>query len=234
MTRCGWLKHSVLGNETQPLDCWFAQALCIAGTQSIPATVAAQKTVKSKCLGFSYLCSFSKTLWRTGLCEINWCVSGLAEGSLMGKVTLRRHFIFSIYIVVSCFGSFAFFSFRLLILYFLIHAFTALCPIVCLKEMQKLPEAVQLIEKASMMYLENGTPDTAAMALERAGKWVWTGAPPGSLFDKVGWKQVFSFSYKSDILVSFRLIENVDPEKAVQLYQQTANVFEVSEFVFSK
>ena len=41
-----------------------------------------------------------------------------------------------------------------------------------LKEMQKLPEAVQLIEKASMMYLENGTPDTAAMALERAGKWV--------------------------------------------------------------
>lgn len=88
----------------------------------------------------------------------------------MGKVTLRRHFIFSIYIVVSCFGSFAFFSFRLLILYFLIHAFIALCPIVCLKEMQKLPEAVQLIEKASMMYLENGTPDTAAMALERAGK----------------------------------------------------------------
>lgn len=43
-----------------------------------------------------------------------------------------------------------------------------------LKEMQKLPEAVQLIEKASMMYLENGTPDTAAMALERAGKWVHT------------------------------------------------------------
>nr|XP_042095211.1 gamma-soluble NSF attachment protein isoform X3 [Ovis aries] len=39
-----------------------------------------------------------------------------------------------------------------------------------LKEMQKLPEAVHLIEKASMMYLENGTPDTAAMALERAGK----------------------------------------------------------------
>nr|XP_044629391.1 gamma-soluble NSF attachment protein isoform X3 [Equus asinus] len=64
-----------------------------------------------------------------------------------------------------------------------------------LKEMQKLPEAVQLIEKASMMYLENGTPDTAAMALERAGK----------------------------------LIENIDPEKAVQLYQQTANVFENEE-----
>ncbi|KAF3821885.1 hypothetical protein GH733_009442 [Mirounga leonina] len=64
-----------------------------------------------------------------------------------------------------------------------------------LKEMQKLPEAIQLIEKASTMYLENGTPDTAAMALERAGK----------------------------------LIENVDPEKAVQLYQQTANVFENEE-----
>lgn len=39
-----------------------------------------------------------------------------------------------------------------------------------LQEMQKLPEAVQLIEKASMMYLENGTPDTAAIALERGGK----------------------------------------------------------------
>ncbi|OBS75747.1 hypothetical protein A6R68_17802, partial [Neotoma lepida] len=54
---------------------------------------------------------------------------------------------------------------------------------------------LKLIEKASMMYLENGTPDTAAMALERAGK----------------------------------LIENVDPEKAVQLYQQTASVFENEE-----
>lgn len=41
---------------------------------------------------------------------------------------------------------------------------------VSLQEMQRLPEAVQLIEKASMMYLENGTPDTAAIALERAGK----------------------------------------------------------------
>ncbi|NXL48127.1 SNAG protein, partial [Podilymbus podiceps] len=65
---------------------------------------------------------------------------------------------------------------------------------VVLQEMQRLPEAVQLIEKASMMYLENGTPDTAAIALERAGK----------------------------------LIENVSPEKAVQLYQQAASVFEVS------
>ncbi|NXP88509.1 SNAG protein, partial [Passerina amoena] len=62
-------------------------------------------------------------------------------------------------------------------------------------EMQRLPEAVQLIEKASMMYLENGTPDTAAIALERAGK----------------------------------LIENVSPEKAVQLYQQAASVFENEE-----
>lgn len=39
-----------------------------------------------------------------------------------------------------------------------------------LQDMQKLPEAVQYIEKASMMYIENGTPDTAAMALDRAGK----------------------------------------------------------------
>ncbi|CAJ0961802.1 unnamed protein product [Ranitomeya imitator] len=62
-----------------------------------------------------------------------------------------------------------------------------------LKEMQKLPEAVQLIEKASMMFLENGTPDTAAMALERAGK----------------------------------LIEHVNLEKAVHLYQQSASVFEL-------
>ncbi|NWX46504.1 SNAG protein, partial [Steatornis caripensis] len=66
---------------------------------------------------------------------------------------------------------------------------------VALQEMQRLPEAVQLIEKASMMYLENGTPDTAAIALERAGK----------------------------------LIENVSPEKAVQLYQQAASVFENEE-----
>lgn len=41
-------------------------------------------------------------------------------------------------------------------------------------------------------------------------------------------KQFFCFSSKSHFLVWFRLIENVDPEKAVQLYQQTANVFEVS------
>lgn len=52
-------------------------------------------------------------------------------------------------------------------------------------------------------------------------------------FDEARCKQVFCFMYKSDILISFRLIENVDPEKAVQLYQQTANVFEVSEFVSS-
>lgn len=36
--------------------------------------------------------------------------------------------------------------------------------------MQKVTEAVQYIEKASIMYVENGTPDTAAMALDRAGK----------------------------------------------------------------
>ncbi|NXC13514.1 SNAG protein, partial [Corythaeola cristata] len=66
---------------------------------------------------------------------------------------------------------------------------------IALQEMQRLPEAVQLIEKASMMYLENGTPDTAAIALERAGK----------------------------------LIETVSPEKAVQLYQQAASVFENEE-----
>lgn len=39
-----------------------------------------------------------------------------------------------------------------------------------MQDMQRLPEAVQYIEKASMMYVENGTPDTAAMALDRAGK----------------------------------------------------------------
>uniref|UniRef100_A0A671S0S6 Gamma-soluble NSF attachment protein n=1 Tax=Sinocyclocheilus anshuiensis TaxID=1608454 RepID=A0A671S0S6_9TELE len=38
------------------------------------------------------------------------------------------------------------------------------------QDMQRLPEAVQYIEKASVMYVENGTPDTAAMALDRAGK----------------------------------------------------------------
>uniref|UniRef100_A0A8C4QIQ9 Gamma-soluble NSF attachment protein n=1 Tax=Eptatretus burgeri TaxID=7764 RepID=A0A8C4QIQ9_EPTBU len=39
-------------------------------------------------------------------------------------------------------------------------------------EMQRYPEAVGLIEKACIMYQENGTPDTAALALERAAKLV--------------------------------------------------------------
>uniref|UniRef100_A0A3Q2Y9E8 Gamma-soluble NSF attachment protein n=1 Tax=Hippocampus comes TaxID=109280 RepID=A0A3Q2Y9E8_HIPCM len=39
-----------------------------------------------------------------------------------------------------------------------------------MKEQKKMPEAIQYIEKACMMYMENGTPDTAAMALDRAGK----------------------------------------------------------------
>lgn len=38
--------------------------------------------------------------------------------------------------------------------------------------MQRIPEAIQYIERASMMYVENGTPDTAALALDRAGKYV--------------------------------------------------------------
>lgn len=42
-------------------------------------------------------------------------------------------------------------------------------PVLYLKERQKLPEAVQLIENASMMYLENGTPHTAAMVLHELG-----------------------------------------------------------------
>uniref|UniRef100_A0A4W5QSH8 Gamma-soluble NSF attachment protein n=1 Tax=Hucho hucho TaxID=62062 RepID=A0A4W5QSH8_9TELE len=37
-------------------------------------------------------------------------------------------------------------------------------------DMQRIPEAIQYIERASMMYVENGTPDTAALALDRAGK----------------------------------------------------------------
>uniref|UniRef100_A0AAY5KPG5 Gamma-soluble NSF attachment protein n=1 Tax=Esox lucius TaxID=8010 RepID=A0AAY5KPG5_ESOLU len=61
-----------------------------------------------------------------------------------------------------------------------------------MKDLKKMPEAIQLIEKASMMYVENGTPDTAAMALDRAGK----------------------------------LIEPMSLEKAVDLYQQAAGVFE--------
>ncbi|XP_044282386.1 gamma-soluble NSF attachment protein isoform X2 [Varanus komodoensis] len=64
-----------------------------------------------------------------------------------------------------------------------------------LKEMQQHHDAVELIQKASMMYLENGTPDTAAIALDRAGK----------------------------------VIENINPDKAIQLYQQTASVFENEE-----
>uniref|UniRef100_A0A8C2DBZ5 Gamma-soluble NSF attachment protein n=1 Tax=Cyprinus carpio TaxID=7962 RepID=A0A8C2DBZ5_CYPCA len=56
----------------------------------------------------------------------------------------------------------------------------------------KMPEAIQLIEKASIMYVENGTSGTAGMALDRAGK----------------------------------LIEPIDLEKAVDLYQKAASVFE--------
>uniref|UniRef100_A0A3B1J4F1 Gamma-soluble NSF attachment protein n=1 Tax=Astyanax mexicanus TaxID=7994 RepID=A0A3B1J4F1_ASTMX len=61
-----------------------------------------------------------------------------------------------------------------------------------LKDMKRLPEAVELIEKASVMYVENGTSGTAGMALDRAGK----------------------------------LIEPMDLEKAVDLYQKAASVFE--------
>ncbi|KAJ0059067.1 hypothetical protein NL108_007429, partial [Boleophthalmus pectinirostris] len=61
-----------------------------------------------------------------------------------------------------------------------------------LQEQKKMPEAIQYIEKACMMYMENGTPDTAAMALDRAGK----------------------------------LIEPLNLEKAVDLYQKAAGVFE--------
>uniref|UniRef100_A0A3Q3K3B9 Gamma-soluble NSF attachment protein n=1 Tax=Monopterus albus TaxID=43700 RepID=A0A3Q3K3B9_MONAL len=59
-------------------------------------------------------------------------------------------------------------------------------------ELKKMPEAIQYIEKACMMYMENGTPDTAAMALDRAGK----------------------------------VIEPINLEKAVDLYQKAAGVFE--------
>ncbi|TRY55136.1 hypothetical protein DNTS_032635 [Danionella cerebrum] len=62
-----------------------------------------------------------------------------------------------------------------------------------LKDMKRMPEAIQLIEKASIMYVENGTSGTAGMALDRAGK----------------------------------LIESIDLEKAVDLYQKAASVFEV-------
>uniref|UniRef100_A0A8C1PXM0 Gamma-soluble NSF attachment protein n=1 Tax=Cyprinus carpio TaxID=7962 RepID=A0A8C1PXM0_CYPCA len=60
------------------------------------------------------------------------------------------------------------------------------------KDMKKMPEAIQLIEKASIMYVENGTSGTAGIALDRAGK----------------------------------LIEPIDLEKAVDLYQKAASVFE--------
>uniref|UniRef100_A0A674N2I0 Gamma-soluble NSF attachment protein n=1 Tax=Takifugu rubripes TaxID=31033 RepID=A0A674N2I0_TAKRU len=60
------------------------------------------------------------------------------------------------------------------------------------RETLLMPEAIQYIEKACMMYMENGTPDTAAMALDRAGK----------------------------------LIEPINLEKAVDLYQKAAGVFE--------
>uniref|UniRef100_A0A668AFA5 Gamma-soluble NSF attachment protein n=1 Tax=Myripristis murdjan TaxID=586833 RepID=A0A668AFA5_9TELE len=66
------------------------------------------------------------------------------------------------------------------------------CFFFALQEQKKMPEAIQYIEKACMMYMENGTPDTAAMALDRAGK----------------------------------LIEPINLDKAVDLYQKAAGVFE--------
>uniref|UniRef100_A0A4W4HDT6 Gamma-soluble NSF attachment protein n=1 Tax=Electrophorus electricus TaxID=8005 RepID=A0A4W4HDT6_ELEEL len=39
-----------------------------------------------------------------------------------------------------------------------------------LQEMKRMSEAIELIEKASVMYVENGTSGTAGMALDRAGK----------------------------------------------------------------
>lgn len=41
-------------------------------------------------------------------------------------------------------------------------------------------------------------------------------------------KKYFPFIWRESIDVCYRLIENVSPEKAVQLYQQAASVFEVS------
>lgn len=41
-------------------------------------------------------------------------------------------------------------------------------------------------------------------------------------------KKYFPFIWRESIGVYYRLIENVSPEKAVQLYQQAASVFEVS------
>ncbi|MFT7814002.1 gamma-soluble NSF attachment protein-like [Arapaima gigas] len=60
------------------------------------------------------------------------------------------------------------------------------------QDLKRMPEAVEFMERASVMYVENGTPDTGAMALDRAGK----------------------------------LTEPVDLQKAVDLYQKAASVFE--------
>ena len=38
------------------------------------------------------------------------------------------------------------------------------------KDQKREDHAADLIEKASLLYLQNGTPDTAALALERAAK----------------------------------------------------------------
>lgn len=45
-------------------------------------------------------------------------------------------------------------------------------------------------------------------------------------------KKYFPFIWRQSIDVYYRLIENVSPEKAVQLYQQAASVFEVSGGIF--
>jgi len=41
------------------------------------------------------------------------------------------------------------------------------------KEAGNFSKAADLIEQASTLYLEHGTQDTAAIVLDRAGKWVY-------------------------------------------------------------
>lgn len=40
------------------------------------------------------------------------------------------------------------------------------------KEQKNWDKVMEMVEKAALLYLEHGTPDTAAIALERAGKYV--------------------------------------------------------------
>lgn len=115
----GWSKpssemtHSPWAATLQPL----AQALYVVGAPKYSRNGKCLENWRASVL-VSTMCVVSLKLCEgMNSAEISWCVFGLAKWSLMERVTMWTHFIFNMFIIVLCFGSFAFLNFRLLILY---------------------------------------------------------------------------------------------------------------------